>query len=128
MSLIKRCLHFRRGGGGDRNRNRASTVFYCLFKSVVFKILKIHPDTIEPVLNLRDLPHKQLNLNFSNNDVQWNPLDGKYLHIVINCVHKTNIFLLSDSQLATAPTNGSVVLWDITKRTKSKLGKYVFSL
>ena len=29
-----------------------------------------------------------------------------------------------DAQLATAPTNGSVVLWDINKRTKSKLGKF----
>jgi len=28
-----------------------------------------------------------------------------------------------DCQLATAPTNGSVVLWNIEKRTKSKLGK-----
>lgn len=30
-----------------------------------------------------------------------------------------------DSQLATAPTNGSVVLWDVTKRQKSKLGENV---
>jgi len=29
-----------------------------------------------------------------------------------------------DAQLATAPTNGSVVLWDINRRTKSKLGKF----
>lgn len=27
------------------------------------------------------------------------------------------------SQLATAPTNGCIILWDITKNTKSKLGK-----
>ncbi len=29
-----------------------------------------------------------------------------------------------DHQLATAPTNGSVVLWNIEKRTKSKLGEF----
>ena len=28
-----------------------------------------------------------------------------------------------ESQLATAPTNGCVILWDINKRTKSKIGK-----
>lgn len=44
---------------------------------IVFKILKLQPDTIEPAINLRDLPHKQLNLNFSSNDVQWNPKEGK---------------------------------------------------
>ena len=31
--------------------------------------------------------------------------------------------LLLDSQLATAPTNGSVVIWDINKRTKNKLSE-----
>ena len=27
--------------------------------------------------DLRDLPHKQLNLNYSSNDVHWNPKDGE---------------------------------------------------
>jgi len=43
----------------------------------VFKIIKLSPDQFEVVHNLRDLPHKQINLNFSSNDVQWNPRDGK---------------------------------------------------
>lgn len=29
----------------------------------------------------------------------------------------------TDLQLATAPTNGSVVLWDLQKMTKSKIGR-----
>ena len=44
---------------------------------LVFKILKIAPDQMHISLDLRDLPGKQLNLNFSNNDVQWNPREGK---------------------------------------------------
>lgn len=88
---------------------------------IVFKILKISPDQMPVSIDLRDLPVKQLNLNFSNNDVQWNPKDGKLwlpwcLHVVI-----TDVF--TESQLATAPTNGCVILWDINKRTKSKIGK-----
>jgi len=80
--------------------NRDGTLLAAVGRKV-FKIIKLSPDQFEVVHNLRDLPHKQINLNFSSNDVQWNPRD--------------------DAQLATAPTNGSVVLWDINKRTKSKL-------
>ncbi|XP_019853625.1 PREDICTED: WD repeat-containing protein 24-like [Amphimedon queenslandica] len=58
-------------------------------------------DQLKEVCNLRNLPQKQLNLNFSSNHVQWNPRD--------------------ENQLATAPTNSAVVLWDLNKRTKSKL-------
>lgn len=38
---------------------------------------------------------------------------------------KTNYpkLFFAESQLATAPTNSSVVIWDINKRTKSKLGR-----
>jgi WD40 repeat protein len=57
------------------------------------------------IANLRNLPHKQLNLNYSSNHIQWNPRD--------------------ESQLASAPTNSSVVLWDLNKRTKSKLS-YIY--
>ena len=42
----------------------------------MFKILKISPDQLQVSLDLRDLPGKQLNLNFSNNNVQWNPREG----------------------------------------------------
>lgn len=45
---------------------------------LVFKVLKISPDQFEVICNLRDLPSKQLNLNYSNNDVQFNPRDGEY--------------------------------------------------
>ena len=43
----------------------------------MFRILKVSPDVMQVSLDLRDLPGKQLNLNFSNNDVQWNPKDGE---------------------------------------------------
>lgn len=43
----------------------------------MFKILKIAPDQMQVSVDLRDLPGKQLNLNFSNNDVQWNPREGE---------------------------------------------------
>ena len=46
-------------------------------REIVFKILKIAPDQMQVSLDLRDLPGKQLNLNFSNNDVQWNPKEGE---------------------------------------------------
>ena len=32
-------------------------------------------------------------------------------------------YYLSENQLATAPTNSAVVLWDLNKRTKSKLSE-----
>lgn len=47
------------------------------FITAVFKIFKLSPDQFEVVHNLRDLPHKQINLNYSSNDVQWNPKDGE---------------------------------------------------
>lgn len=80
--------------------NRDSTLLAAAGRKV-FKILKLGADQIEVQNDFRDLPHKQLNLNYSSNDVQWNPKD--------------------DAQLASAPTNGSVVLWDINMKTKNKL-------
>ena len=54
----------------------------------VFKILRLGTDQFEVQNDLRDLPHKQLNLNYSSNDVQWNPKDGKtvdqHLHMKMN--------------------------------------------
>ncbi|XP_064395171.1 GATOR2 complex protein WDR24-like [Halichondria panicea] len=79
----------------------ASTSLIAVVGRKVFKVLRIQPSSYEVVCNLRDLPNKQLNLNYSNNDVHFHPKD--------------------ESQLATAPTNGSVVIWDISKRTKNKL-------
>ena len=60
---------------------------------IVFKILKIFPDQIQIYLDLRDLPGKQLNLNFSNNDVQWNPKDGEMILRIITCVPWTENML-----------------------------------
>ena len=54
-----------------------------LFITAVFKIFKLSPDQFEVVHNLRDLPHKHINLNYSSNDVQWNPRDGKNGSVVI---------------------------------------------
>lgn len=70
----------------------------------IFKLLDVDQD-YRVIIDFRDLPQKQLNLNYSSNHVQWNPRD--------------------ESQLASAPTNSSVVIWDINKTTKSKL-TYVF--
>ena len=53
----------------------ASSCILCVL--IVFKILKLSPDAIECAINLRDLPYKQMNLNFSSNDVKWNPREGK---------------------------------------------------
>ena len=49
----------------------------------MFKIFKLSPDQFEVVHNLRDLPHKHINLNYSSNDVQWNPRDGENSHVGI---------------------------------------------
>ena len=48
-----------------------------LYMPAVFKIIHVMPTQFELNLNLRDLPQKQLNLNFSSNDVKWNPKDGE---------------------------------------------------
>ena len=42
----------------------------------VFKLIKLGAQKFEVKFDLRDLPPKQLNLNYSSNDVQWNPNDG----------------------------------------------------
>ena len=53
----------------------------------MFKILKIAPDQMQMSLDLRDLPGKQLNLNFSNNDVQWNPREGELVVYIVPIQH-----------------------------------------
>ena len=63
-------------------------VFLIVCVLIVFKILKIAPDQMHVSLDLRDLPGKQLNLNFSNNDVQWNPRDGMCIHVVNSMIGK----------------------------------------
>ena len=89
----------------------------------VFKILRLGWDQMEVQNDLRDLPHKALNLNYSSNDVQWNPKDGTvYSRLkATGCTYTSGCGVVSDAQLASAPTNGSVVLWDINMRTKNKL-------
>lgn len=58
-------------------------LWYFLFITAVFKIFKLSPDQFEVVHNLRDLPHKHINLNYSSNDVQWNPRDGENVSVGI---------------------------------------------
>ncbi|KAF0294778.1 Peroxisomal biogenesis factor 6 [Amphibalanus amphitrite] len=70
----------------------------------VFKVLHIEEDRFVERLNLRI--GKSLNLSFSSNDVVWNPFD--------------------ETQLATAATNGQVVLWDLNKASRNKQD-HVFS-
>ncbi|XP_058806827.1 GATOR complex protein WDR24 [Phymastichus coffea] len=64
----------------------------------VFKIFSLLEDKFEEVCNLR--VGKNLNLNFSCNDVAWN--------------------LAEDHILATAATNGAVVVWNLSRPSRSK--------
>ncbi|CAL4127083.1 unnamed protein product, partial [Meganyctiphanes norvegica] len=64
----------------------------------VFKIFSIEEDELVEKANLR--PNKNLNLNFSCNDVVWNPIE--------------------ESVLATAATNGAVVTWNLNRANRSK--------
>ncbi|KAH0951196.1 hypothetical protein HN011_008154 [Eciton burchellii] len=64
----------------------------------VFKIFTLLEDKFEEACNLR--VGKNLNLNFSCNDVAWN--------------------LNDDHILATAATNGAVVVWNLNKPSRSK--------
>lgn len=70
----------------------------------VFKIYSIEEDDLVEKANLRT--GKNLNLNFSCNDVVWNPVE--------------------DAVLATAATNGAVITWNVNKTSRSKLD-YVFN-
>ena len=65
----------------------------------VFKIFEINEDHFGEAFNLR--VGKNLNLNFSCNDVAWNEVD--------------------ENVLATAATNGAVVTWNLQKQSRSKL-------
>ncbi|KAK2168595.1 hypothetical protein NP493_1217g00028 [Ridgeia piscesae] len=64
----------------------------------VFKIFDIADGEFVERINLR--VGRSLNLNFSAADVTWNPIDG---HL-----------------LASAATNGAVVLWNLNKPSRSK--------
>ncbi|KAK6625139.1 hypothetical protein RUM43_005430 [Polyplax serrata] len=64
----------------------------------VFKVFNIEETEFVENCNLR--VGKNLNLNFSCNDVEWNTID--------------------DGLLATAATNGAVVLWNLGRHTRSK--------
>lgn len=70
----------------------------------VFKIYNIEEEKFEEKLNLR--VGKNLNLNFSSTDVAWNHIEDHYL--------------------ASAATNGSVVVWDLNRHSHSKQD-FVFS-
>lgn len=74
------------------------------FGILVFKILAVEEDSFVEILNLR--VGKNLNLNYSCNDVAWNSLD--------------------ESVIATGATNGAVVLWNLSKNTRAKQ-EYVFA-
>jgi WD40 repeat protein len=69
--------------------------FYFL---TVFKILAIEEDSFVEKINLR--VGKNLNLNYSCNDVVWSPID--------------------ENVIATGATNGAVVLWNLSKITRAK--------
>ena len=64
----------------------------------VFKIFSIEEEEFQERENLR--VGKNINLNFSCNDVVWSPID--------------------DQLIATAATNGAVVVWNLSKTGRSK--------
>ncbi|XP_005107402.1 GATOR complex protein WDR24 [Aplysia californica] len=66
----------------------------------VFKILNIKEDCFTENTNLRVSKQKSVNLNYSAADVAWHPSD--------------------ENILASAATNGSVVIWNLSKSAKSK--------
>ena len=51
-------------------------IYSVQFLFEVFKIYRVGTQQYDQVFNIRDLPQKQLNLNFCSNDIQWNPRDG----------------------------------------------------
>lgn len=72
--------------------------------SAVFKIYSIGEESFTEVLNLRG--NKSVNLNYSFNDVVWSKLD--------------------ESLIATAATNGRVVLWNLSRTSREKRQEHVF--
>lgn len=64
----------------------------------MFKIFTIDERCFTERMNLR--PSKNLNLNFSCSDVVWSPHE--------------------DFLLATAATNGAVILWNLAMQVKAK--------
>ena len=79
----------------DVNRDDDQVV---VASSAIFRIYDIEDDRFRERENLR--PSKAQNLNYSCNDVCWNK-------------HDPNI-------LATAATNGAVVLWNLAKSSRAK--------
>jgi len=70
----------------------------------VFKVFSIADDEFREKANLR--VGKNLNLNYSAADVAWNPIE--------------------DNWIASAATNGAVVIWDLHKISRSKQ-EFVFT-
>ncbi|KAK7484912.1 hypothetical protein BaRGS_00023832 [Batillaria attramentaria] len=66
----------------------------------VFKIISIDDDQFTEVVNLRVGKQKNINLSYSAADVAWNHND--------------------ENMLASAATNGAVVIWNLGRQVKSK--------
>ncbi|KAK7109667.1 GATOR2 complex protein WDR24-like isoform X2 [Littorina saxatilis] len=66
----------------------------------VFKIIEVEDDMFVETSNLRVGKPKNINLNYSAADVAWNHND--------------------ENMLASAATNGAVVIWNLSKQVKSK--------
>lgn len=90
---------------------------------VVLKILSISKSDITETLNLRAGSH--FNLNYSSNDVKWGN-NGTFLESV-NIEFVTDILhlcLATKQKVATAATNGAIILWDLNKIGR-KAGMYL---
>ncbi|CAG0879574.1 unnamed protein product [Darwinula stevensoni] len=93
----------------------------------VFKVFSIEDEAFQEKANLRVSEKRFLNLNYSSIDVVWNALDGK-LTTPFNFMdlpgHVYLLFffhvMIADNILATAATNGAVVLWNLGRSSRSK--------
>ncbi|VVD05399.1 unnamed protein product [Leptidea sinapis] len=96
----------------------------------VFKVFSIGDDLFTEVCNLR--VGKNLNLNFSSIDVAWSTIEGECsggitYKINISNIYRTDLLWgVLENTLATAATNGAVVVWNLGRSGRSKQ-EHVFS-
>ncbi|XP_065918943.1 GATOR2 complex protein WDR24-like [Dysidea avara] len=91
--------------GTNERPNREATMAAVAGRKV-FKIVNLSSDQLSVHMDLRDLPIKSLNLNYGCQDVHWNPKE--------------------DHLLASAPNNGSIVLWNLHSRAAKNKIEHVF--
>jgi len=94
-------FHTSLGGPVNALATDKEAIFVAVAGRNVFKIFQVKDSVSSFVETLNLRVGKNLNLNFSTNDVAWNKLE--------------------ENILATAATNGAVVIWNLQKSSKSKM-------